>query len=328
MSNITQTWDRYEAGKDYKRRIGLYSAVRENERFYRGDQWYGVNSNGLPKPVFNIIKRFIDYMISSVVQQPVSVAYSDESIPVKPDSESRRAMKAGIKLLNRSASYRFDKCHMETLIRSALLDAAISGDGVFYVYWDSEAKTGQPYKGDIKTVLCDSTDLFVSNVNSRDLQSQDYIIISGRDTVEHLFAEARRNRVPEAETAKIAPDDNTGCGAGELFDVESGESDYATYLLCFYRDAEGFVHWEKSTKSCLVSSGKTGMKRYPLAYFAWDKVKGSYIGSSPISALIENQKYVNKAYAMVMKHLTDTAFSKIVYDKTLISNGRTRSARR
>ena len=60
------------------------------------------------------------------------------------------------------------------------------------------------------------------------------------------------------------------------------------------------------------------MKRYPVAYFAWDRVKGSFIGNSPITALKENQKYINKAYAMVMKHMTDTAFSKIVYDKTLI----------
>ena len=74
MSGKTTAWERYEAGRDYKRRIGLYSDVRRNERFYRGDQWRGVDSADLPKPVFNIIKRITDYMISSVARQPISVS--------------------------------------------------------------------------------------------------------------------------------------------------------------------------------------------------------------------------------------------------------------
>jgi hypothetical protein len=34
--------------------------------------------------------------------------------------------------------------------------------------------------------------------------------------------------------------------------------------------------------------------------------------------MIANQKYINRAYAMVMKHMTDTAFSKVIYDRTRI----------
>ena len=48
-----KTWRQYEAGRNYKRQIGLYSRIDENERFYRGDQWRG--GGGLPKPVFNVI---------------------------------------------------------------------------------------------------------------------------------------------------------------------------------------------------------------------------------------------------------------------------------
>ena len=52
--SLSKTWLQYEAGKEYKRRIGLYKTVRENERFYRGDQWYMTSSNNLPRPVFNV----------------------------------------------------------------------------------------------------------------------------------------------------------------------------------------------------------------------------------------------------------------------------------
>jgi hypothetical protein len=34
--------------------------------------------------------------------------------------------------------------------------------------------------------------------------------------------------------------------------------------------------------------------------------------------MVANQKYINRAYAMVMKHMSDTAFSKVVYDKSKI----------
>ena len=58
-----KTWRQYEAGRNYKRQIGLYSRIAENERFYRGDQWRG--GEGLPKPVFNVISRIVDYLVSS-----------------------------------------------------------------------------------------------------------------------------------------------------------------------------------------------------------------------------------------------------------------------
>ena len=66
-TNMTKAWEQYEAGKAYKRRIGLYERVRQNERFYRGDQWFGSSAAAeLPKPVFNVIRRVVDYLICSV----------------------------------------------------------------------------------------------------------------------------------------------------------------------------------------------------------------------------------------------------------------------
>ncbi len=317
-NNYTKAWEEYEAGVEYKRRIGLYSRVRENERFYRGDQWAGINSGDLPTPVFNVIKRVINFMISSVTSQPVSICYSDESLFCAEETEYKRQRRSGIELLNKNAAYRYDKCKMESLVRSALLDAAISGNGVFYTYWDSECKTGQPFDGDIKTVLCDSVNLFVANVSSDDIQSQDYVMISGRDSVSHLQKEAAKNHVPAADIAKISADKPEGRGAGELFDIESGTEQNCTYLMKFFRNEQGYVVWQKSVKSTVIAERTTELRRYPVAVFAWEKAKGSFIGNAPVSSLTENQKYINKAYAMVMKHMTDTAFSKVIYDKSLI----------
>ena len=53
-------------------------------------------------------------------------------------------------------------------------------------------------------------------------------------------------------------------------------------------------------------------------YFNWYPTKNSFHGTSPISGIIPNQNFINRAYALLMKHMTDSAFSKVIYDRTRI----------
>ena len=61
-----------EKGREYNRSIGLYDTVNRNERFYRGDQWAGVEAGDLPTPVFNLFKRVINYFVSTIMSQKMS----------------------------------------------------------------------------------------------------------------------------------------------------------------------------------------------------------------------------------------------------------------
>jgi len=318
MNRATTTaWRQYEAGRAYKRRIGLYETVRKNERFYRGDQWAGVGGD-LPKPVFNVIRRVVDYLICSVAAGTVSVSFSDEHLPFleQIDPTTAQVIRDGIEVLGRDARYRWECCRMDRLTYRLLTDAAISGDGVFYCYWDTEAQSGQPYRGDIATELIDNTNLFVADVNRADIQSQAYVILAGRERVHALREEARRYGADERDIARILPD-----GEGErdecADELEGEDAEKTTYLIKFWRE-DGKVVFEKSTRDCVIRRQKTDCTRYPVAYFNWYPTKNSFHGTSPITGLIPNQKYINRAYAMVMKHMTDTAFSKVVYDKSRI----------
>lgn len=58
-------WNEYETACNFKAGLNLYDNVRANENFYIGKQWEGVQSNGLPTPVFNFIKRIILYVVAS-----------------------------------------------------------------------------------------------------------------------------------------------------------------------------------------------------------------------------------------------------------------------
>ncbi len=308
----TEAWRLYEAGMAYKRRIGLYETVRRNERFYRGEQWQ-TEGDGLPRPVFNLVRRIVDHLIGSAAPSELSIHYTDERLPFLETAALREQVANALSLLNRNAAYRWTQNRMYELCQRVLLEAALTGDGIFYCWWDSSCNCGQPFCGDIRTEVIPNTTLFLADPERADIQSQDYILLSGRASVESLRREASEAGLSKAEIARIQPDEENGLNGAPLPD----ESRKATYLIRFYR-VNGEVVFEKSTRTVTLRSAETGLKYYPFAYFNWTPVRNSCHGSSPVSEMIPNQKYINSAYAMVMKHMTDTAFSKVIYDKSRI----------
>ncbi len=314
------SWRQFEAGRDYNRRIGLYESLASCERFYRGDQWHSVPKGPLPTPIFNYIRRITDFLVAQVANNNIDIVYSDENLPFISDSNHRARINSAVNLINKNVAFRWEQCHMDKLLHQVLLDAALSGDGVFFTYWDSTVKTGQVYTGDFVTVTLDNTNLFVANVNSTDIQSQEYIIVSGRESAEKLRNEALACGASHEDAMKIRPDGDLhyGSGAYSAYENLDASAEKATYIIKFTRDENGYVQFEKSTRDCVIRRVCTGLRRYPLAMFNWVPVKNSYHGASPIAPLIQNQKYINKAYALMMKHMIDSAFSKVVYDKTRV----------
>lgn len=320
MSFENISWRQFEAGRDYNRRIGLYENSAVNERFYRGDQWSSLKSPKLPTPVFNFVRRITDFLVSQVASANIDIVYSDESLPFVSDKKKAEEITKAIELLNKNAAFRWEKCRMDNLIRRVLLDAALTGDGVFFTYWDDSIKTGQAYTGDFVTTLIDPANIFVSDVNSTSIQSQEYVIISGRQSVNSLAAEAADHGVSRNLIEQIVPDSDLHFGSSDCAALENEDvsAKKATYIIKFYRNRQGYVCFEKSVKNVVIRTAETGLKLYPIAMFNWIHTRHSYHGTSPVTPMIQNQKYVNKAYALMMKHMIDTAFSKVIYDKTRI----------
>ena len=314
-----KAWQQYEKGKEYKRRIGLYETVRKNERFYRGEQWSSGEGAGLPHPVFNIVQRIINFLVCSVASANISISFTDENLPFAKTQKDAELIQKALDALSENTAYRWKKSGMDRKMLQLLTDAAITGDGAIYCYWDSSIKNPQRFDGDIVTEIIDSVNIFPSDVNKPDIQSQDYIIIAGRAPVDKLIAEAIASGVSEDDVKKIVPDAEYTSQPGDMarFELEGEDEAKATYIVKFWKE-NGRVAFEKSTKDCVIRRAKTDCSLYPIAHLNWTPVKSSFHGASPISSLIPNQKFINRAYGMVMKHMTDTAFSKVVYDKTKI----------
>lgn len=323
MKNRTPTtddWKEYEKGKEYNTSLDLYNKVAVNERFYRGDQWEGISSNGLPKPVFNIFRRIINFYSSSVLSTAVAMKYSYAEPFGEGLSVSEGTVEKCEKLLNAIAEKQWEKQKMDMLMDDALRDAAISGDAIAYTYWDSSIKTGQKYKGDFRTMLVDNTNVFLGNPNCNDVQKQPWILISSREYTDDLKNAARSNGRKQEEIDRIVSDSDAFEQSGDLSKREMADT-RCIALIKLWKDKDGFIKYRKSTKSAIIcDTVNTGLKHYPIAVMNWTKSKNSWHGEAVATGLIENQIFVNKGYAMVMKHMMDTAFSKVVYDGTLLDD--------
>lgn len=314
---ISDDWRLLEAGRDYNRQINLYDTVNKNERFWRGDQWNGVRSGGLPTPVFNIFKRVIGYFVSNIMSAKIAMKIDAESAGVIYREEVRDDLTRVSGLLTSYLNYRYDKDRISSMLYEGVKDAAISGDMFLYVYWDSAKKTLQDYTGDFATKLLNSTNVFFGDVNTSDVQSQPYILISGRALVETLREEARASGVSAEEIERITPDGDTQDEAGDNGKSELKDTK-CTYVIKLYRK-NGTIHYRKSTKGCVITDEvDTRLSLYPLVLMNWDKTKNSYHGTAAATGLIENQIYINKAFAMVMKHMINVSFSKVVYNSNVI----------
>lgn len=317
-NECTEDWGLFETGKEYNYSLDLYSTVNRNERFYRGDQWSGVESDGLPKPVFNLFKRIIGYYISNIMQSRTAIRFNYASPFGNAGGVSQKEAESITEVLNRIIEAKADKLKLNDLLYDALTDAALSGDAVAYTYWDKSVKTGQPFTGDFKTVLVDNTNVFFGNPNSKNVQSQPYILLSSRETVASLIKAAKENGMPQSEISKIRADDDTACQSGDMAAKEL-EGTKCTALIKLWKDENGKVCYRKSVKNAVICpETKTPLSLYPVCFMNWTAVKNSWHGQAVATGLIDNQVFINKGFAMAMKHMMDTAFSKVVYDSTII----------
>ena len=83
-------WREYEKMLDYNASIQLDDTVRVNENFFVGKQWEGVESNGLPTPVFNFLKRVTLFTVASITSDRIKL----RATPVAAASGSGRLIRA------------------------------------------------------------------------------------------------------------------------------------------------------------------------------------------------------------------------------------------
>ena len=303
---------RYDKGVMFNTQIGLYDTVTENENFFIGKQWEGVEANGLPTPVFNFLKRVTLFQIATISSDNLSM----QATPLNSTSRYGLAdLEQVTDVINKQFAEVFERNKIVTKVREFMRNAAVDGDGATYSWFDPEMETGQEAKGGIVTEIIENTRIIFGNPNERNVQQQPYIIIPMRKQVEYVKNLAEKNGVKKDDIDSIRADSEA---YGNKMDALT--DDRVSMYIYLYRDFEtGTIHSYKCTQNVELEEDKdTELKHYPITWMNWDYIQDSYHGQALISQLLPNQKFVNKAFAMAMISLMTTAYPKIVYDKTRI----------
>lgn len=311
-ANLTpeKVWTRYQSGLSFNSRMQLDAEVETNENFFIGKQWEGVQSNGLPTPVFNFLKRVTLFTVASTVSENIKL-----NATALGNTGARAAHEPFIKIIKNEFEALFEHNDIGSLVRESMRNAAVDGDGCTYTYWDPDIETGQSAKGGIVTEVVENTRVFFGNPNDRRVEKQPFIILERRVMLDEM-----QDRVKElGKDPKAVQADETG--RQPTSSEQMSDTDRVTELLCFYRNKHTKTIWLYScTKTMELEHKDLEIRRYPITWLNWDYRQDNYHGQALISGLIPNQIFVNKLFAMSMISLMTTAYPKIVYDKTRIPN--------
>ena len=301
----------YEAGLSFNQGIELYDCVQTNENFFIGKQWEGVKPNGLPTPVFNFLKRVVLFSVANVSTDNLKL--HAKRLPSSGQLPANMAELLA-DILNDQFAAIFEYNKMGSCIREFCRNAAVDADGCTYTYWDSGVDTGQPSKGAIRTEVLMNTQVMFGNPNSRDVQSQPYILIERR----MLVKDAKRRAEANGSEAYLITADEKESGDPHLDNLGG---DKVTVLLRLWRDEDtGTIHGYECTRNAEIRKPwDLGIKLYPITWMNWDYVQDCYHGQAMITGLIPNQIFVNKLFAMSMISLMTLAYPKVVFDKTKVS---------
>ena len=287
-----EIWKAYERGKEYKDSIDLFETVEQNERFYVGDQWHGLNAPNITKPVLNHIKRSTSIVVAKVCADDIAA----NIVPFVQNEETEKK----VKIIRGEVNKIIELCDLKSMGKLCVRNAAVDGDGCVYTYWDAEAETGQDSKGMVAAEIIENTKVFFANPYTTAVQGQRYIIISRRLPVGDVRERAEANKVKQLE--EIVSDTEMNQGAIQLDDG------LCTLLTVLFKK-DGSVHAVEATEKVIVrEEWDTELKRYPVAWLPWEPQRESMHGRAMITDMIPNQIAINKAYAGLIRVIERMGF--------------------
>ena len=301
-----EIWAEYQKGIQYLQNLGIYEIVKTNENFWDGKQWEGIEGNSLPKPVFNVLQRAGKFMVSTIGSNEVAVSITPFT-EIKDDIERMAP-------ISKEIEHIIEVSHIKEDSRLVIRNAFVDGSCYTMQLFNPDIETGQAAKGAIENQIVDNTNIYFGNPYSNRIQSQPFIIVSLRQDLSQVRQEAMENGMSKDEAESIQPDNDN-------LQANDDSTNLVTVLIKFFkvkRDSTT-VWFTKTTKDhVLKEPTDLGYRRYPIARFGWDAIKNSYCYTSPMTSVIENQKFINKSYAIAQMYGLQSAFPKIVFDKNKV----------
>lgn len=304
----TPIWQLYEKGRNYHRRIGIYTDTDRNYRMYNGNQWDGAKLGDVEPVQKNFIKPIVKYKISVIHDNLYAINYSSQNFK---NREFAKVSEHYCDMLNRYAHRIWEADKMDFKGRRITKDAAINDEGIMYVGFDEE---------ELKPVneIFKKNDIYYGNENDDDIQSQPYILMRKRMPLSNAIELALANGMSESKIEFIKGDNDTFEESGE---AAKEELDNMVTLVYKLYKKNGTVHYSIATRWIeIVEDVDIGIKLYPIAHFNWEEKEGSARGEGEVRYLIPNQIEVNKTEMRRVVTVKSQAYPHKVVDISKVSN--------
>ena len=304
----TPIWNLYEKGRNYHRRVGIYTDTDRNYRMYNGNQWDGAKLGEVEPVQKNFIKPIVKYKVSVIHDNLYAINYSSQNYE---NPSFRKEAERYCDMLNGYAARVWEKDKMDFKGRRITKDAAINDEGIIYVNFDEEKML--PVNEIIK-----KNDIYYGNENDDDIQNQPYILMRKRLPVINAVELALNLGMSESKIPFIIGDNDTFEESGEAAKIEL--DNMVTIIYKLYKK-DKTVRFSVATRWCdIVDDIDTGLSIYPIAHFNWEEKEGSARGEGEVRYLIPNQIEVNKTEMRRVLTVKLQAFPQKVVDTSKIAN--------
>lgn len=314
---LTEIWQLFEAGKKHDNVRALRSTVEQAYRFYEGDQWYGLGvKNANLQPFHNFIAPTVKHKLSNVCMNDMAVVFDGD------DDKLCDFLTATVNDIMKKI--KMNDAHWKT-VRAAL----ITGNGYLFFPTGGICIQGAHIRGERNAwQLVDSTNIFFGDESTSDIQSQPYIIIYERRSVDDVRRIAKENGLEEEAIGNIVCDDDT-----ELVTTTDTKEEVDNHIgkcscLVYMTIKNGLLHVARSTKYVIYEpehpiqgeNAAVGMDLYPIVGMVVSPMKGSSRGRGEVTPMIPNQIEYNKNLIRMLATVKNTAFPKVVYNSHAVDN--------
>lgn len=298
----------YSDAETFNESIKLRQTVEQNNNFYNGRQWEGVNAPHLDKPVDNIIRSAVNYYIAQIVSDDISTNFQFVGMDETTGSQISD-------ILQDEIIHIMEFTRAATKHRQLLRNEAVDGDMALYSYFDINIDTGdKDNPGMIQTEIVSNTNIYFGNPIEQEIENQPYVIIKQRVLLDDAREISEANGY-NPEDVKADEDEN------RMFENRQNNQEYVTVFNKFWKENGRVWITRVSKEAVIMKPTNLEYKRYPIAYCSWERVKDSYHGVTPITSAVPNQILINKMLAAASAYNLNYAFPKILYDKAKLPRG-------
>ena len=349
----------YEKGKEYNNKLDLSNTVETNRNFYCGNQWEGLDTEGLKPVVLNFIRPTVQIKAASIMSEDIAMTVRPYGIP----GATSENMEKEAAILTDELNRLWEKRKGTTKTRRILTSCPVDGDGCWHMFWDpaapvasvseemlnslnsSEGETSDDANPISPIAEQGETPVLSTEEENRDSVGDTAIVAEGDMDFEQILntrcffgntsdpevqtqpwilivsREFTATLKKRAEGEKGVDIDSIKGGSDDYFDDE--QEDRTTLFTLYYRDEDTDTIWAmESTADVLIKEATdTGLHCYPIAWLNWEERLNSYHGYSAVSELVQNQLAVNVLATMSVASVSRAAFPTIIYRKDMLPEG-------